>query len=79
MCVLAVHEFSPQGICGVVILAESHLSIHSSPERGYASIDIYTCGRYVQPKLAILHLDYSLESNNNNCREIIRGVKSRNL
>jgi len=38
------HQFSPQGITGIVIIEESHLSIHTWPEYGYASVDFYTCG-----------------------------------
>jgi S-adenosylmethionine decarboxylase len=79
ICGVFFHEFSPQGFSGVVILAESHLSIHSFPEHGYASIDIYTCGRQVQPKFAIQYLESSFESKYNNCREIIRGIESQKL
>ena len=38
------HEFSPFGISGMVVIAESHLSIHTWPEYGYAAVDIFTCG-----------------------------------
>lgn len=38
------HKFEPQGVTAVVMLAESHISLHSWPERGEAAIDIYTCG-----------------------------------
>jgi S-adenosylmethionine decarboxylase len=38
------HEFSPHGVSGVVIIAESHLSIHTWPEKGYAAMDVFTCG-----------------------------------
>lgn len=38
------HPFSPQGVTGVVVLEESHLSIHTWPEIGYAAVDFYTCG-----------------------------------
>ena len=38
------HRFSPQGVTGVVVVEESHLSIHTWPEHGYASVDFYTCG-----------------------------------
>lgn len=38
------HQYSPQGITGVVIIEESHLSIHAWPEYAYASVDFYTCG-----------------------------------
>lgn len=46
------HRFSPQGVTGVVIIEESHLSIHTWPEHGYASIDFYTCGE-ANPEAAI--------------------------
>lgn len=38
------HRFSPQGVSGVVVVEESHLSIHTWPEYGYAAVDFYTCG-----------------------------------
>ena len=38
------HRFSPQGISGVVIIAESHLAIHTWPERAFAAVDFFTCG-----------------------------------
>lgn len=45
------HRFTPQGVSGVVVIEESHLSIHTWPEKGYAAIDFYTCGD-CQPELA---------------------------
>lgn len=38
------HTFSPQGVTGVVVVEESHLSIHTWPEHGYAAVDFFTCG-----------------------------------
>lgn len=38
------HQFEPQGVTGVLVLSTSHLSIHTWPEEGYASLDFYTCG-----------------------------------
>lgn len=38
------HRFEPHGISGVVILAESHLAIHTWPELGTAAVDVFTCG-----------------------------------
>lgn len=38
------HPFFPQGISGVVVIEESHLSIHTWPEYGYAAVDFFTCG-----------------------------------
>jgi len=38
------HRFAPQGVSGVVVIAESHLAIHTWPEHGYAAVDLFTCG-----------------------------------
>jgi S-adenosylmethionine decarboxylase proenzyme len=40
----AFHRLVPQGVSGVVVLEESHFCIHTWPERGYASADLFTCG-----------------------------------
>lgn len=46
---IAFHKFNPQGVSGVVVIAESHLAIHTWPEFGYAAVDIYTCGEKTDP------------------------------
>lgn len=51
-----VHRFSPQGVSGVVVIAESHLTIHTWPEERYAAIDLFTCGNTVRPELGVAHL-----------------------
>ena len=38
------HQFQPQGVTGLLLIAESHLSVHTWPESGYAAVDLYTCG-----------------------------------
>jgi S-adenosylmethionine decarboxylase len=43
------HKFSPQGVTGVLAIAESHLCIHTWPEHGYAAVDIFTCGDGFDP------------------------------
>jgi S-adenosylmethionine decarboxylase len=43
--------FEPQGVTGVVVVEESHLSIHTWPECGYAAVDFFTCGESI-PELA---------------------------
>ena len=40
------HKFSPQGVTGVILISESHLSIHTWPERGYAAVDLFSCGDF---------------------------------
>ena len=39
----AFHQFEPQGVTGTVLLAESHLAIHTWPERGFVTVDVYVC------------------------------------
>lgn len=43
------HQFEPYGISGVVVISESHLTVHTWPEHGYAAIDVFTCGENVDP------------------------------
>jgi len=49
------YQFQPHGATGVVLLAESHISIHTWPEHGIATIDVYTCG---DPSKAYKAMDY---------------------
>ncbi|MCM8765391.1 MAG: adenosylmethionine decarboxylase [Candidatus Omnitrophica bacterium] len=53
---VTVHKFPHQGITGVVILAESHIAIHTWPEHGYLAIDIFTCGKKTRPYAALKYL-----------------------
>jgi S-adenosylmethionine decarboxylase len=39
------HRFQPQGVTGVVVIEESHISAHNWPESGYSAIDVFTCGQ----------------------------------
>lgn len=50
------HEFNPCGISGVVIIAESHISIHTWPEQRYAAVDIFSCSDTMQPEAAASYL-----------------------
>ena len=51
-----LHHFQPSGVSGVAVLAESHISIHTWPERGYAAVDIFLCARWhdVEAGLAVI-------------------------
>ena len=49
---LITHRFSPQGVTGLALLAESHISIHTWPEIGYGAVDIFTCGDHTMPERA---------------------------
>ncbi|SDN05930.1 adenosylmethionine decarboxylase [Sediminibacillus halophilus] len=71
---VAFHKFAPYGVSGVVIISESHLTIHSFPEHGYASIDVYTCGDVIDPNVAAEYIAESLESNRSEKVEVPRGM-----
>jgi S-adenosylmethionine decarboxylase len=49
---LITHAFDPQGVTGLALLAESHISIHTWPESGYAAVDVFTCGDHTMPERA---------------------------
>jgi S-adenosylmethionine decarboxylase proenzyme len=68
------HRFSPQGVSGVVVIAESHLSVHTWPEYGYAAVDVFTCGTTVNPQMAAEVLIERLGSKSHSITEIPRGV-----
>ncbi len=71
----AFQDFSPQGVSGVVVIAESHLTIHTWPELGYAAVDIFTCGSKVDPWKAAGFLRQELEAQDVEVRDFLRGVK----
>ncbi len=58
------HEFNPQGISGVVVIAESHFTIHAWPEHDYAAVDIFTCGDNIDLEVAIDSMKTSFGSEN---------------
>jgi S-adenosylmethionine decarboxylase len=70
---VAFHKFAPQGVSGVVIISESHLTIHSFPEHGYASIDVYTCGD-LNPNVAADYIADALNAQTRENIEIPRGM-----
>jgi S-adenosylmethionine decarboxylase len=70
----AFQDFNPQGVSGVVVIAESHLTIHSWPEYGYAAVDIFTCGTKVDPWKAAEFLKKELEAGDMQVRYFQRGL-----
>ena len=68
------HHFSPHGVSGVVVIAESHLAIHTWPEYGYAAVDLFTCGEDVDPYKGFEHLKRVLQSKNVSISEMKRGL-----
>ena len=68
------HNFNPNGISGVIVIQESHLAIHTWPEYGFASIDVYTCGSSVNPWRAYEYLHKHFKSKNVTAMEFKRGI-----
>lgn len=68
------HEFSPHGVSGVVVIAESHVAIHTWPEYGYAAVDIFTCGETIQPWVIFKILKEGFKSTHANSMELRRGL-----
>lgn len=68
------HKFSPHGVSGTVVIAESHVAIHTWPEYGYAAVDIFTCGETIDPWIIQEHIKERFESKNVSSLEMKRGM-----
>jgi S-adenosylmethionine decarboxylase proenzyme len=68
------HHFSPFGVSGVVVIAESHVTIHTWPEYRYAAVDIFTCGETINPWIIQKLLSQWFRSANTSCMELKRGL-----
>ena len=68
------HEFNPFGVSGVVVIAESHLSIHAWPEYRYAAVDIFSCGDVLQPEVAANYLVEQFAAERTSVVELQRGM-----
>lgn len=71
---VAFHRFIPHGVSGVVVISESHLSIHTWPEIGYAAVDIYTCGAHTDPMKALQFLSQEFHCQTMTTSTIERGL-----
>lgn len=70
----AFHKFNPHGISGVIVIAESHLTIHTWPEYRYASVDVFTCGDALSPEDAVRYLQEKLCAKSSTIIEMKRGI-----
>lgn len=68
-------KFEPYGISGVLIISESHLTIHTWPEYNYVGIDIFTCSKKVEYNEALNYLLEKLGTNKYEIKELYRGTK----
>jgi len=68
------YHFSPQGVSGVVNIAESHIAVHTWPEHGYAAVDVFTCGDDVDPEKAAKFIVERLGAQTHSLIELRRGI-----
>ena len=72
---IASHRFSPQGVTAIGLLAESHLSIHTWPEFGFAAVDVMTCGSPEHLDAACEHIFKALQAESKSIMRLSRGVQ----
>lgn len=68
-----LHHFTPEGVSGVAVLAESHISIHTWPEKNYAALDVFMCGD-AEPLKCIPVLKEAFSPDRVQLNEIKRGI-----
>ena len=68
------HQFTPQGVTGILSIAESHISIHTWPEHRYAAADVFTCGDGTMPERAAALMIYALRCRDPQITQIRRGL-----
>jgi len=73
------HAFEPQGVTALALLAESHISVHTWPEKGYAAADVFTCGEHTQPERACEYLKRIFQARRFQLRKLPRGMVVPNL
>ncbi len=71
---VSFHRFPPNGVSGVIVISESHLSIHTWPEYKYAALDIYTCGEHAKPEEAVNYILEEFKATSVHISEITRGI-----
>lgn len=67
-------RFHPQGVTSFALLAESHISVHTWPELGYAAIDVFTCGQRAMPERAFQYLVNALQAGRHSVQQVERGT-----
>lgn len=71
----SVHRFSPMGCSVVIILKETHISLHTWPEFGFAALDIFLCGESLDPYIAWDFIKEHLKPKDFTIKELPREIK----
>jgi len=72
---ISFHRFNPGGVSGVVVISESHLSVHTWPELRYVALDIFTCGQDARPEAAVKSALADFGATNVHITEVTRGLE----
>jgi len=72
---ISFHRFTPHGVSGVIVISESHLSVHTWPESGYVALDIFTCGDDAKPEAAVEYALKEFGAANVHITEVTRGLE----
>jgi S-adenosylmethionine decarboxylase len=72
---LHLHHFQPNGVSGVAVLAESHISIHTWPDAGYAALDVFMCGK-ADPDACVPVLREAFKAERVEVNELLRGQEA---
>ena len=70
------HQFTPHGVTALGLLAESHISIHTWPEYGYAAADVFTCGNRANPQRACNFLLERFKAQRHSLTKLVRGPEA---
>lgn len=71
------YNFSPYGVTAVIVIAESHLAVHTWPEYGYAAVDLFTCGTSVDTWRAFEFVKSAFGATRVEVKEMPRGILSQ--
>ena len=72
---LSVHKFDPQGVTGIAMLAESHISVHTWPEKNMAVCDIFTCGDTAMPAIGVEYIKEHVKATDIVSNEFLRPLE----
>lgn len=71
---VSINRFPPNGVSGVIVISESHISTHTWPEFGYVALDFYTCGSEIDPEKAVFYAVEAFGASTSHITEITRGI-----
>ena len=71
---VSINRFPPNGVSGVIVISESHISTHTWPEFGYGALDFYTCGNEIDPEKGVVYAVEAFGASTSHITEITRGI-----